>query len=100
MRPAPAGQVLMASVLASACDVSSCAEDRVDMEYDCYCSLSDIPGPSSVAALTQAPDIGLRTRRGPIRCQSPPPAPHTAGRGRGQYSGTEGGGERESGGQS
>ena len=72
----PAAQVLMASVLASsACDVSSCAEDRVDMEYDCYCSLSDIPGPSSVSALTQAPDIGLRTRRGPIRCQSPPPPP-------------------------
>ena len=78
-----AGQVLMASVLASACDVSSCAEDRVDMEYDCYCSLSDIPGPSSVAALTQAPDIGLRTRRGPIRCQSPPPRPTHCGEGEG-----------------
>ena len=36
-------RVLMASVLASYCDVSLCAEDRVDMEYDCYCSLSDIP---------------------------------------------------------
>ena len=86
----------MASVLASDCDVSY-SGDRVDMEYDCYCSLSDIPGPSSVAALTQAPDIGLRTRRGPIRCQFPP-SPHCGGGGGGQYSGTEGGGERESGG--